>query len=144
MNTQEFISDIRSTYNKGIAMIEKKNADYANSNDPFKNFKLFEFIFKDIDLSKVDKTELAIMMRILDKIQRMCNLLACGPKVVEESFDDTCTDGINYLGILKTYRSIPKAEKLKVKFVPHTNLPIPNCSCPDCEEARNSRYNATK
>lgn len=99
MTREEFIKSIENTYKKGIEIIKLKNADYANSSDPFKNFKSAEIIGLSV--------ERAILVRVLDKITRISNLLSKEADVKEESLEDTLLDAINYLAILKSYREKP-------------------------------------
>lgn len=96
MNRQEFIKSIENTYKLGVDIIKIKNADYANSEDPFKNFRSSEIIGLSV--------EQAILVRVLDKITRISNLLSKEADVKEESLEDTITDCANYLAIMKAYR----------------------------------------
>lgn len=96
MTKEHFISNIRNTFEVGIGIIERKNADYANDANPFKNFESAEVVGIGV--------ERAILLRVLDKIARISNLIDKQPAVVEESLEDTLIDAINYLAILKAYR----------------------------------------
>lgn len=100
MNREEFIASIENTYKKGIEIIEMKNKDYANSTDPFKNFKSAEIIGLTV--------ERAILVRVLDKITRISNLLGKEADVKEESLEDSCLDMINYMAIFVAYRESNK------------------------------------
>ena len=103
MTRTEFLAHIEETFNQGVVLIIKKNSDYAGDDDPFQNFGLFEYVFRNIDITKCDKTALAIFMRILDKMQRQANLLAKEPSVVDEKMEDTTLDIINYEAILNAF-----------------------------------------
>lgn len=70
-----------------------KNADYANSENPFRNFESTNIIGVD--------TKHGIMVRIMDKITRIANLLGKEPEVANEKITDSIEDCINYLSILK-------------------------------------------
>lgn len=72
------------------ATMEKKNADYAQGDDPFMNLKL-------VDHMGLVSTERGILVRLADKFQRLANLIDKPPAVADETFDDTIVDGINYL-----------------------------------------------
>lgn len=96
MNTTEFLSSISKTYADGVKIIKKKNQDYANSTDPFRNFRSATIVGIGI--------ERAILLRVLDKLSRCANLIDKQPSVVDESLEDTLIDAINYLAILKAYR----------------------------------------
>jgi hypothetical protein len=100
MNKEEFISSITQTYKRGIEIIERKNNDYAGSDDPFRNFKSAEVVNVSPDR--------AILVRILDKVARLGNLLSKEASVTDESFEDTCLDLINYAAILKAYKEDEK------------------------------------
>jgi hypothetical protein len=93
MTNEQFIQSIEKSYADGVALIKIKNADYANPTNPFKNFE--SAIVADVDVKR------AILIRVLDKISRISNLLEREPKVVEEKLEDTVLDCCNYLAILK-------------------------------------------
>lgn len=95
MNQEEFIKDIENSYARGIALIRIKNADYADGSDPFKNFRTASLLGLTI--------EQAIMVRKLDKITRIGNLLTKEAAVKTETIEDTILDDINYAGILLAY-----------------------------------------
>jgi hypothetical protein len=96
MNKSEFFQSIKGTYELGLAIIAKKNADYSSGDDPFRNFRSAEVVGISPDR--------AILVRMLDKMARLGNLLEKDPDVISESFEDTCLDLINYTAILKAYR----------------------------------------
>lgn len=96
MNREKFLDSIAKTYSDGIETIKKKNADYAGENDPFQNFRNSEVIGVSV--------EEGILVRVMDKITRISNLLSKDPQVATESIEDTLIDAINYLAILKAYR----------------------------------------
>ncbi len=116
MTTQQFIENIRQTYAKGITIIEKKNADYANSTNPFRNFESASIVGIGI--------ERAILLRVLDKLSRASNLLDKAPTVVDESLEDTLLDAINYLAILKAYRERNRVTEEVSKLIPSTGCAI--------------------
>jgi len=96
MTNKQFIRNITKTYKKGLGIIKKKNQDYANSTNPFKNFESAGVVGVSV--------ERAMLVRILDKLSRVSNLLDKKAAVVDESLEDTLIDAINYLAILKAYR----------------------------------------
>jgi len=110
INQEQFLGMIKASQREGYKLITKKNADYAGEKDPFKNFKLFEFLMRGVDLSKCDPTEIALLVRLTDKIQRIGNLLSKEPSVKDESFKDTLLDLANYSHILLAYREDKKNE----------------------------------
>jgi len=88
-----FISSIQNTYEQGINLIRKKNADYANNSNPFKNFE--SAVMAGVSVER------AILVRVLDKISRISNLLEKDRMVLDETLEDSLLDAINYLAILK-------------------------------------------
>ena len=81
------------------ALMALKNHDYAGhlGLSPFANFQTSEAL-------GVVSTEQGIMVRLLDKIKRLCTFLEAGEfKVKDEKLDDTVQDAINYLVILSGY-----------------------------------------
>jgi hypothetical protein len=93
MTKQVFLENIQETYRKGLELIKAKNADYAGDEDPFKNFR--SAVIAGVD----PKT--AILVRMLDKIARLGNLLGGRKNKVDERLEDTLLDIINYSAILK-------------------------------------------
>jgi hypothetical protein len=95
MTRDEFLIYLETTYKNCIEIVKKKNADYAKGDDPFRNFRFSQLI--DIPV------EDAIMVRILDKMARIGNLLHKPSAVLDEKIEDTIADSINYLAILKAF-----------------------------------------
>lgn len=95
MTQQEFFEHINQSFTDGLELIRKKNTDYSGLIDPFKNFRSAEVIGVGVDK--------AILVRILDKIARINNLLDSEAQVKDESIDDSILDAANYLYILKAY-----------------------------------------
>ena len=95
-STNPLVLDCKMTLIECISILEKKNADYASESDPLKNFNASEIVGVD--------RERAILVRIMDKISRISNLLDRDPLVKDESLEDTINDAINYLAILKFVR----------------------------------------
>lgn len=95
MNHEQFIASIEKTYRIGVALIKKKNPDYAKGDNPFSNFEFSNVVGVDVPH--------AILVRVCDKLARIENLLNKEPKVVEEKLEDTLLDCCNYLAILKAY-----------------------------------------
>lgn len=95
MNRQEFTNHIQQLYARGVALINKKNADYGADSDPFKNFRMADMVGVSPDR--------AILVRVSDKLARVSNLIDKEAAVDDESIDDTILDMINYLAILHAY-----------------------------------------
>ena len=96
----KLIRDTQDTFNKCLATMIKKNADYSGEkeegSDPFRNFL-------NAKMAGVSVQQ-GILVRSVDKFSRISGLLANGndPKVKEESVIDTIDDLINYMAILKS------------------------------------------
>lgn len=89
------LSDIRETYDACYETARRKNADYAGEGaDPFRNFRNSTIV--GVSVQK------GILVRIMDKISRVSNLLEQEAQVKDESITDTIDDAINYLAILKS------------------------------------------
>ena len=95
MLKKEYLKQIEDTYKECLMIVDKKNSDYASVDDQFKNFRTSEVVGVSIDR--------AILVRIMDKISRISNLLDRDAVVLDEKIEDTLCDAINYLAILKTY-----------------------------------------
>lgn len=101
MTTSELIKNISSTFETGIGIIEKKNADYAGNQDCFKNFRFSAIVGVS--------PQRAILVRVADKLARVSNLLDKENQVKDETITDTILDMINYLAILKAMLEEPKS-----------------------------------
>lgn len=94
------IRDTQDTFNKCLATMIRKNADYSGEkemgSDPFRNFMNAKMAGVSI--------QQGILVRMVDKFSRASGLLANGndPKVQDESLIDTLDDLINYTAILKS------------------------------------------
>ncbi|MGC9046675.1 MAG: hypothetical protein ACP5IC_00965 [Minisyncoccia bacterium] len=104
MTTEEFIKSIENFFQRGVEIVKKKNKDYSGDDDPFKNFRKAEIVGASI--------EQGIMIRVMDKISRIGNLLATKDAAVkEETIQDTLVDCANYLAILNAYLESKKTEQ---------------------------------
>lgn len=93
MTTEQFLASLEATYKYNLEVAKKKNADYAGEGDPFRNFKNSLVVGVPVDR--------AILVRIMDKISRISNLLDKEAQVKDEALTDSIGDCINYLAILK-------------------------------------------
>ena len=94
--TNELLQHLEELFKECYSTVEKKNHDYAGSEDPLKNFRLSEYL-------GVTSVERAIIVRMLDKVARLTNVLNNGAVVKEETLHDTIVDLINYAAILDFY-----------------------------------------
>lgn len=95
MNKQEFLKNIKATYEEGLKLLEKKCSDYAGDDNLFQNFENYR-------VAGVDPAR-GILTRVVDKISRISVLLDKEALVSDEMIEDTLLDAINYLAILKEY-----------------------------------------
>lgn len=79
----------------GLAIAKNKNADYAGNGDPFANFRTSESVGVSVPRG--------ILVRMMDKLSRVSNLITRPPAVANESLMDTCIDLSNYALILAAY-----------------------------------------
>ena len=95
MTQKELLKEVEETYKKGLSIIKIKNSDYAGGNDAFRNFR-------SASVAGISP-ERAIVVRILDKLSRISNLLDKEASVKDESIEDTLIDLCNYTAILKAF-----------------------------------------
>lgn len=83
---------VANTFVEALGICQKKNQDYAEDSDPFKNFKAAELVGLT--------AEQALLLQMTNKLSRIGNLLG-GKEANHESITDTLIDLINYSAILK-------------------------------------------
>ena len=84
---------------KAHALCAAKNHDYAGAEglSPFRNFESIEAL-------GVAKTEVGFLVRMIDKINRLCTFIKDGKLTVEnEGAEDALLDLINYCVLLGAY-----------------------------------------
>lgn len=91
MIREQFAENIKETLEDCYAICIEKNKDYCPEDNPFATFE------------GIIDPEDAILYEIHKKLQRLKNLR--GQEATFESADDTIMDMINYLAILRAYRS---------------------------------------
>ena len=77
-------------------ILKRKNADYAGPKGEYNNFEYCEKL-------GICTTEEGLVVRISDKMTRICNLLKADAQVKDESIKDTLLDMANYAMILASY-----------------------------------------
>ncbi|MBR1146664.1 nucleotide modification associated domain-containing protein [Bradyrhizobium sp. AUGA SZCCT0431] len=82
-------------YAANVEISRKKNSDYTNGDDAFKNFKLSAMLGIPV--------EQAILVRMSDKLSRIATLLHQDAQVADEAIGDTLSDLANYAVILRMY-----------------------------------------
>lgn len=88
-----------ATCSAALELMRKKNNDYAGADGtkPFKNFELCETL-------GLTKTEVGMVVRLSDKLQRLAHILGGQNMLVkEESLRDTLLDIINYSVLIGAY-----------------------------------------
>jgi hypothetical protein len=92
------LADMAKTFEDCMNTAIRKNHDYGGSNnDPFANFR-------NSTIAGVP-VERGILVRLMDKMSRISTLLDKEGMVKDEAVNDTIDDAINYLAILKSYRT---------------------------------------
>lgn len=92
---ERFLVAMERIFSEALDIIQKKNSDYANSDDPFANFK---------DVMEDGLTvERGMLVRMRDKMRRISNLLERPPEVADEPLRDSCIDLANYALILAVW-----------------------------------------
>jgi hypothetical protein len=91
MKRKQLLKNLKQTFDDCYKIADKKNKDYAGEKNAFQNFNASEIVGVS--------PERAILVRLTDKITRISNLLDKEADV-DESFEDTIKDAINYLALL--------------------------------------------
>jgi len=68
MQRDKFRKGLRDTFDACLELSNKKNADYANEDDSFRNFRNSKVV--GVDVGK------GILVRLMDKVTRLGNLSA--------------------------------------------------------------------
>jgi len=123
MNRNYLLEEMKEVFSNAIKIVDKKNRDYATNSDPFLNFKGSEQVGVSVPRG--------ILVRIMDKITRVGNLLNKEASVKDEAIEDTLLDLCNYCAILLVYLKDAKSSlkdcKANVKlpdigtFLEHNN-----------------------
>lgn len=95
MTQEKFLQRLAELYQRNVEISRAKNADYASSEDAFKNFR--------VSSSFGIEPEQGIIVRMTDKLVRASNLLTREGKVSDEKITDTLADLANYAMILAIY-----------------------------------------
>ena len=87
------IESTEKLFQEALDTMKKKNADYAGDSSSMRNFELSA----DVAGIKMSK---GILVRLMDKMTRIGNLMERDAQVANESVFDTIQDAINYSAIL--------------------------------------------
>ena len=86
MKTEDLLFEMHKFHAQNLEIAEKKNNDYADSEDALSNFRDFGFY--------------GVVVRLNDKFKRLVNIVKKGSYSVEdESIEDTLRDIDNYIPI---------------------------------------------
>lgn len=98
-----------------LSIVQKKNSDYSGgSDDPFDNFKVSERI-------GLAKAEIGLLIRMMDKVQRVRSFLSKGElQVKNESAQDAVRDIIGYSLVLLGIMEDNKIEEAKSAVIINT------------------------
>jgi len=96
MEKKKFLIEFRKALEDMYKTVSWKSHDYSWSKDVFGNFKLSEKL-------GICKTEKWILVRLLDKVSRISNLINKNPEIKNEKVGDTLKDLACYSIILFTY-----------------------------------------
>lgn len=96
---------------EALETMKKKNADYSGDNTGIKNFQV------SAQVANITTAE-GILVRIMDKMTRIGNLIKKDAQVKDESILDTIQDAINYLAILHYALQIEKEENRQKLIIP--------------------------
>jgi hypothetical protein len=96
MTTKDYLAQLERNTKEDLALVTTKSKDYADHDNPFKNFELSS------QISGVPVAQ-GIMVRLADKMVRAANLLTRENVVKDEKIDDTLRDMRNYSNILSVY-----------------------------------------
>lgn len=103
LNYEDLAALRERMFKECTAIMEAKNADYTAGGGPFANFMAGEVLGVE--------AEIGILLRCLDKFQRIRSFVLKGElKVKEESVDDAIKDVINYMVLLSGVIENRKAE----------------------------------
>lgn len=98
------IESTEKLFKEALETMKRKNADYAGDNTSMRNFELSADV-AGIRMSK------GILVRLIDKMTRIGNLMERDAQVEDESVFDTIQDAINYSAILLHALRIEANEK---------------------------------
>ena len=96
IKTQEdLLKRLEELYERNVEIVYKKNSDYANTDDPFFNFKVCASLGIPV--------EIGFIVRMIDKVSRVKNLIDRDAKVSDESMLDSLSDLANYAMLFRMY-----------------------------------------
>ena len=116
MNAKEYFEFHKEMCDKARLISQAKNNDYSapdsRADDPYAVFANF----MQSERLNICSVEQGFLVRLSDKLSRLCNLLRPGHTrtVMDERIEDTLLDTVNYLLLLAGYlRTKQKHEETK-------------------------------
>lgn len=103
---KSLIGQTEKLFAAALETMKKKNQDYAGDASSMRNFELGADI-AGISMSK------GILVRLMDKMTRIGNLMDNDPAVEDESVYDTIQDAVNYSAILLHALNIEAEKRVK-------------------------------
>jgi hypothetical protein len=97
MTREQLLTFIKEEMGMCYTILDAKNKDYAVDEDAFLNFN------NSITIGVTPQR--AILVRLMDKMTRISNLLDKDESVQDEKINDTIRDAVNYLLILSAMLS---------------------------------------
>lgn len=98
MTQDAYLAQFKKELDEMLALTSRKNADYADDNDAFANFKIIEHL----SANRITAAQ-GFVVRMSDKLQRIVNLTARENKVADEKITDTLRDLAVYCLLFKIY-----------------------------------------
>jgi len=95
----EMMEKLRRFYDNCIAIVERKNQDYAGESDPFRNLELVEKV-------GICSTEEGIAVRLCDKLSRTATLLNSPAAVADDPLVDSLMDSCNYNAFIAIHKEL--------------------------------------
>lgn len=126
ITSEEMVEFFKGIDQQCLEIVERKNADYAHhadNPDVFGNLAASEIF-------GVASIESGLLVRVLDKIARLCRLSSGHvPKVDDEKLEDTILDSINYLKFFLLAKHASSWKKLELHDVDCRVIAGGKCSC---------------
>lgn len=100
---EDYLTNAEDNYARAIKIMSAKSSDYAQTYDPYANFRACEVL--NVDLKR------GILVRMMDKMVRINNLIDREAKVKDESVEDACLDLMNYANVILMKLQSERREK---------------------------------
>ena len=96
MNRTQFFEFAKSFYERAFQIMQNKNDDYSQEDNPFSNFEF------TAEASNV-KVEQVFLMQLADKMARLRECFDKPVSVLDESLEDTLRDMANFCALCAGY-----------------------------------------